>query len=191
MGNITIPNSFTAGTTANASHVNSNFSAITSVVNGNLDATNLSTPYFYNTVVIPIPNIYLEDNTKIFSYSTNLDVPAGQTWYPVSIKATHVAHSDTKLYMSMLYDSSEVLGSLNADLGSTGSNNTLLFTGSGTTTHTSWSQSSLAGAGGLTFVFWQGGPYGIVKTSAPNAGDTPDQIYHSSVAFTYKMKIHT
>ena len=191
MGNITIPNSFTAGTTANASHVNSNFSAITSVVNGNLDATNLSTPYFYNTKVIQIPNVYLEDDTKLFSYSVNFDLPTGQTWYPVSLEVTTSGHSGTKLYVSMQYSSSEVLGGLNGDQNGDGSDDTVLFTGTASTTHSSWALSSLAGAGNLSFLLWQYGPFGIVKTSAPNGGDTPDQIYHATLAFTYKMKIHT
>src|ERR1700738_2167158 len=43
MSLITLPNTFSAGTTAIASQVNANFVAISNVVNGNLDQTNLGT----------------------------------------------------------------------------------------------------------------------------------------------------
>lgn len=42
MGTITIPNSFSSGTTIKSSEVNANFTTVANAINGNLDANNLA-----------------------------------------------------------------------------------------------------------------------------------------------------
>lgn len=53
MSTLTIPNSFTAGTTALSASVNANFTAIATWANGNVDSTNIGSFGIYASQIIP------------------------------------------------------------------------------------------------------------------------------------------
>lgn len=71
---ITLPNTLTPGTTENVTHVQENDAAIVTVVNGNLDATNLATGAVtpIKTGVIPCARAYNSIDQSVASAETTL-----------------------------------------------------------------------------------------------------------------------
>ena len=76
MSAIAIPNTFTPGTTARSSQVNANFTAVTAVVNGNLDNTNLISGAIGATGGSDL-NSHIVDNSTLFLGSNQLSVKSG------------------------------------------------------------------------------------------------------------------
>jgi hypothetical protein len=76
MADVTIPHTFTGGTTISAPHMNENFTAITDQVNGNLDSDNMALPSPYFRAYRSAAHSRTDGQTVIFDSETD---PNG--WY--------------------------------------------------------------------------------------------------------------
>lgn len=71
---LTIPNSFTDGTTASATQVNANFTAISTVVNGNIDNNNVK-----SSAAIALSKLDLTTELFVLRAAANRNISAGVT----------------------------------------------------------------------------------------------------------------
>lgn len=77
---VSIPYTFTANTPARAAQVNSNFGALAGVINGNIDASNVSTLGFYAANLIPTTTLQAVFGGSVkYTFSNGLTVNGGLT----------------------------------------------------------------------------------------------------------------